>query len=178
MASDTDLIYEDGLPKFFHKSDNFLGIPCLIEDPGNLPLFQQCLRSCFNVFQRPIAGDQVRMDDSFKHDTNFVSCERLSTSSGSSSGFTFAKVTSNFSNHGTRSLSLSFTSLYSWLVIVSGVEDHFTSTYIVVFDQCVNPSQTRFERGKRVGGFFRDVEYSLDDIYESLLLSCEPSAGL
>jgi len=46
-------------------------------------------------------------------DANLDNCDRLWVSSGSLLGFAFAKVCSNFSNHGVRSLSLSSTSLYS-----------------------------------------------------------------
>jgi len=37
--SGTDLVDEDGLPKLFNKTDDFLRVSGLIEDLRNLPLF-------------------------------------------------------------------------------------------------------------------------------------------
>lgn len=52
----TDLVDEDGLPKLFYESDDFLGILRLVEDSGDLSLLRQCQRSDSNVVQRPMEG--------------------------------------------------------------------------------------------------------------------------
>ena len=94
----------------------------------------------------PISSNDLSLRISYERanklnlDANFASSDRLSTSSRSSFGFTFAKVTSNFSSHGMRSSSLSFTSLYCYVVLVFGAEGFAMQTHLVVVDQRVDSS--------------------------------------